>query len=197
MQSAVRGFGYNICPKANSILGKKATEATRAKMSANAKNRTFSKETRRKMSDNMKANWANPEYRATTGKKAIACAHSKEAVEQSRLKKIGRKHTPEAIAKIGVASRALSTEKREKMRLAMIASGVLQRNAARLRGKRLSKETINRMSVANKGVPKTAAHNAAVSVAITEWHRKRRRINEWFDAHVGMRPNAINWNIAA
>lgn len=112
-------------------------------------------------------------------------------------KNTGRKHTPEAIEKITAASRAMSPEKRAEMAAASKASGVHERQATKLRGVKKSPETCAAMSARSKGVPKSLAHRAATSEAIKLWHAKRRRVNAWIDTHLGMRPDVIDWEVAA
>jgi group I intron endonuclease len=164
---------FNICPVAGSPRGRKASEETRVKLSRNASLRTFSEETRLKFSTNMKVRWADPSNRENM-RTRVAKSHTPESVNQQAIKVRGRKHTAEAIAKIAAASQAISPEKREEMRLATIASGVYQRQAERLRGKKMAEETRLKMSASKKGVPKSPEHRAATSAAIKAWHAKRR-----------------------
>lgn len=196
MKAAIKGFGYNINPVAGSPLGRKATAATRAKLSASKRGHKPSAETRRKFSDNMKAAWADSENRERI-KKFIAAGRTPQSRASQAAKVRGRKHTPEAIAKIGAASRALTPEKREEMRQAMLTSDASRSRRANMIGRMLRPETVARMSASKKGIPKTPEHNAKTSAAITEWHRKRRRVTEWIDTHLGMRPSEIDWSVAA
>lgn len=190
-------FGYNMCPLARSALGFKVSDERRARMRETARNRpACSDETRQLFSDNLKAKWADPVYREER-RRLLMAGRTPEGNARISQKNKGRRHTEEAKAKIAEASRNMSPESREKRSQSLIASGAHRRASEKLRGRKLSPETIERMRASKTGVPKSAEHRAATAAAITLWHAQRRRINEWFDAHLGMRPNQIDWEVAA
>lgn len=191
--------GFNHCPIAGSVLGTKATSETRAKQSAIAKARTFSEETRRKFSDNMKAKWANDAERKRISA-SIKAGKTPESYANQAAKVRGRKHTPEAIAKIAAASRAVTPEKRAENAAKIRASGVYKRQGDKLRGRKFSPETCANMSAALKGIPKSPEHRAKLAARTAEWHKRKARqkkVDAWFETHIGMRPDQIDWTVAA
>ena len=159
---------YNICTEAGSTRGYKATEETRAKLSA-VKSRinnpmygtkrpevgeifrklhtgkVLSEEHKRKCSEALKGNrgpWDNPESVA-------------KIIEAARASYTGRKHSDETRAKVSAAGmgRVVSEETREKMRV-------------KSTGRVHSEDTRAKMSASMSGTPKT----------LSDDERQRRRI---------------------
>ncbi len=174
MKAAVKGCGYNMCPRADSPLGRKATPETCAKLSAIMTGRKHSDETRRKMSDNMKSKWADPDARKLMRDSTVAGKTPATYARHSAAMR-GRKHSADAKAAIGAASKAMWESKgRDNMVTAMRASGCFDRVSAKLRGRKLSPEVCAKMSASKKGVPKSPEHRQKTSDAIRLWHAKRR-----------------------
>lgn len=159
---------YNICTEAGSTRGYKATEETRAKLSAVKSGinnpmygtkrpevgeifrklhtgKVLSEEHKRKCSEALKGNrgpWDNPESVA-------------KIIEAARASNTGRKHSDETRAKVSAAGmgRVVSEETREKMRV-------------KSTGRVHSEDTRAKMSASMSGTPKT----------LSDDERQRRRI---------------------
>ena len=159
---------YNICTEAGSTRGYKATEETRAKLSAVKSGinnpmygtkrpevgeifrklhtgKVLSEEHKRKCSEALKGNrgpWDNPE--SVT-----------KIIEAARASNTGRKHSDETRAKVSAAGmgRVVSEETREKIRV-------------KSTGRVHSEDTRAKMSAAMSGTPKT----------LSDGERQRRRI---------------------
>ena len=159
---------YNICTEAGSTRGYKATEETRAKLSAVKSGinnpmygtkrpevgeifrklhtgKVLSEEHKRKCSEALKGNrgpWDNPESVA-------------KILEAARASYTGRKHSDETRAKVSAAGmgRVVSEETREKMRV-------------KSTGRVHSEDTRAKMSASMSGTPKT----------LSDDERQRRRI---------------------
>jgi group I intron endonuclease len=110
--------GYNMSLGGEGNFGYVASEATRQKMSKKQKGKIITEETRKKLSD------------ASKGKK-----HPWVKVKGMDNPMYGRKHTPEALRRIGDAHRGvhLSKEQREKLSVALKGKKQLNRN---IRGER-------------------------------------------------------------
>ena len=159
---------YNICTEAGSTRGYKATEETRAKLSAVKSGinnpmygtkrpevgeifrklhtgKVLSEEHKRKCSEALKGKrgpWDNPESVA-------------KIIEAVRLASTGRKHSDETRAKVSAAGmgRVVSEETREKIRV-------------KSTGRVHSEDTRAKMSASMSGTPKT----------LSDDERQRRRI---------------------
>lgn len=117
--------GYNVLPTAGSSFGKKASDATRRKMSAAALGRRHGP-----MSAEQKAHYS----RLYTGRK-----FSEETRRRMSLSRMGRKFSKETLAKISEANtgRVFTGEHRDKLAMAK-------------RGRKLSAETRARMSASHQ-----------------------------------------------
>ncbi len=150
--------GYNVSPTAANCLGVKHTEATKQKLSVQRRGRPKSEEWKRKIS--------------AIHKGRIIPEAQREAI---RAKLTGRKLSPERIAN-AVAGK-----------LALIASGwkrpplspeVQARQAAKLRGRKMSDETRTRMSAARKGKAVPEEQRVAIAARMREIWRQRRAAKE-------------------
>ena len=88
LRAADRKHGFNLSPTAGSTLGVKATNETRAKLSAVSKVRAATPAERARKSKKMKAMWEDPAYRANQSEqsKARYADPSVRAAQSERMK---------------------------------------------------------------------------------------------------------------
>lgn len=150
---SVGANGYNICPRAGSILGVKRSPETIDKMRASGLKYRATEETREKLRLSNTGKRATPEKLA----KMSALVKSAETIEKLRVASTGRKLSEEAIEKMRAShlGRKRSEETKEKMRLAKL-------------GKKQSPEHVaNRMRhiKGKKRTPEDLAKRAAARAA--------------------------------
>lgn len=123
-------LGYNVCPRAGSILGVKRTAETIAKMRESGLRYRATDETREKLRAANTGKKASPEKLA----KMSALVKSPETIEKLRLAGIGRKLSAESIEKMRAFNLGLkkSDEAKQKMRLAKLGRTLPPETRARM-----------------------------------------------------------------
>ncbi len=154
--------GYNMCPKAGSILGVKRSQATIKKMRASGLKYVASDATREKL------RIANSGKKATPEKleKMRNLVKSPETLEKLRLAGLGRKLSEESIRKMREwnLGRKRSPESIEKMRLAKIGSKWSPETRARIMQARIDSGAGAKTGAAQRGrkqSPETIAKRVA------------------------------------
>ena len=145
LKSADREFGYNMAPAAGSLIGFKASDETKAKLSALRKGKPRSEEVKAKIRAGSKGRVHSPEARAkmAEAKKGskfseetklkmsesqkgnthnLGRKQSVEEIEVRRKANTGKKRSPEFCAALSERNRGriVSAETRERMRIAAL-----------------------------------------------------------------------------
>lgn len=148
--------GYNLCPAAGTTLGIKRSDETKALISAKAKARGISPETRKKMSEAMRGRKQSHEHIA----KVAASRRGKPVSAATKLKlslaHTGKKHTPEQIAKhkAAITGRKPSPQELENKRKGM-------------HGHVVTEATREKISASNKGRSMSVEMRLQISIALT------------------------------
>jgi group I intron endonuclease len=158
--------GYNVCPTAGSRLGYvgwRHTIEARAKMSAASNGKPKSDAHRASISSTLKGRPIAPELAA----KRIGRKRSPEAIAKHREKMTGRTMTPEQRAKCKGFSGPHSPETRARISRSHTGRKIpreqVARQAAALRGKARPPEVVAKISEALKGRTLSPEHRARIS----------------------------------
>lgn len=157
-------LGYNISPTANSSLGVKFSQETKAKMSAARKGKTVSKKTRERLSAIAKGRTYSPEICLRMSLARKGKPQSKEAVTKRAAANRGKTRSDESRKRMSAAQkgRTVSAEGRLRMSAAKqnMSRETREKIAAAQRGKKLSAESIKKRTdslLRNRAARKEAA----------------------------------------
>ena len=197
--STKRGVGYNIYPTAGSPLGRKLSEASKAKISASHKGRVHSPESRARMgaASRGRMHSAESKSRMSEAQRAAYASGRRQPTKLSKEARLriaacntalhtGRKRSPETCAKISAAKMGKRPSEETRARLAAAMTGKKHTEESKLkigaagRGRKYSAEHRAKMSMAQKGKRHTEETRAKLSAI-----HSGRKLSEETKAKIG------------